>query len=1112
MKRGQWLVSGILLLLVACSSPSTVTPPGNPAPTTAIGSFGAVPVPVPSNVGVQFSWSVAGHQLICKLDVEGDGRPDYTVVNCNSGSRIVHVYGVQGSYTARLEVTGSDGISQQQTTVVAVTAPNEAPTIPLLSAAQGASNGLSVVFAWTVSDANADITRCQLDADSDGTLEYQGLCSGLATASVGQASTATYQQEYRYSKPGQYRASLVASDPYASTEVTIRVRAPYNRAPQIDRLTARAASATDGTVVFGVSDPDDDDLKCVLEVESIGRFTYNRCKTLSRTYRFAQTGTYRVGLEVTDGLTTTRSTTLLSFDSSPLPIPPALPVRINGFAGQDFSCYLDPQGQPLCWGQGDDGEMGNGQTNASNLAPTPLTLPSGTTFQTLALGNGGSHAVCAVGSDWKTYCWGRNVNGLLGVGDNNDRSQPTAVQPGAIPAGVVLVQLSVSGTHACGLASNNQVFCWGSNSHGQLGNATTNNSNLPVEVAMGELPGGVSYTRIAVGEAFSCALASDGWAYCWGDNSSGLVGVGSVTGDETTPRKVAMGDAPGGISLGQITLGINHACVLGSNRMIYCWGIGGEGQIGDGNTSNRDQPTEVVAGDADGNQDFTVVHAGGKHTCALDDQNLVYCWGSGGDYELGLVNTDNHASPQEVNMAVARDLTFSGFFVGNAHSCVWGRDGSEIESIYCWGRNEYGQVGNPDYPGYFDAYGAVAATKNLAHWTNSPVLVALPSLPVSGYVPFRTLSSGADHVCALTPVGKAYCWGLGSLGALGHGGTWNSSIPTATSMPTGSGFSTFTQMSAGNNHTCGQGDNGVTYCWGFNAYSQLGNGTTTQQDLPSPVTLPSGDGFSHFIQLASGSNYACALGNNKIAYCWGGNGFGQLGTGDYTDHNTPTKVSMPTGVLFTQISAGFYTVCALGDDDITYCWGSGGSGQIGNGGSSGTGAPAAVTMPTGVVFTRISAGTDSVCALGNDTRLYCWGENDHGQLGMGVSDTTDRNVPTEVPMPVVSGLTRFLQVETRYFQTCALGNNNKLYCWGWNDTGQLGVGDTTDRKVPVEVPLPVEVGLSKFVQVSVTGNKATCALGDNLKAYCWGYNLFGKLGNSTSNDSSDPTAVIMPTP
>ncbi len=197
-----------------------------------------------------------------------------------------------------------------------------------------------------------------------------------------------------------------------------------------------------------------------------------------------------------------------------------------------------------------------------------------------------------------------------------------------------------------------------------------------------------------------------------------------------------------------------------------------------------------------------------------------------------------------------------------------------------------------------------------------------------------------------------------------------------------------------------------------------------------------------------GGYHACAL-DGGDAYCWGGGG-GRLGSGTTSDQAIPVAVTMPTDVSFNQLTASYYHTCALDDGGNAYCWGSGGKGQLGNGGFSNQTAPVAVTMPAGVSFNQLTVGYRHTCAVSSNGNAYCWGYSDDGQLGNGNS-INSQSAPIAVLMP--TGIT-FNQLAAGYSSACAVGSNDNVYCWGDGDNGQLGNGNFSEQATPVVVLAP----------------------------------------------------------
>ncbi|KAG2429156.1 hypothetical protein HYH02_014191 [Chlamydomonas schloesseri] len=404
-----------------------------------------------------------------------------------------------------------------------------------------------------------------------------------------------------------------------------------------------------------------------------------------------------------------------------------------------------------------------------------------------------------------------------------------------------------------------------------------------------------------------------------------------------------------------------------------------------------------------------------------------------------------------------------------------------------------------------------------------------------------TISAGFKHTCALLDNGSVKCWGYNYDGQLGLGdtsprgdgpGEMGDTLP-AVALGTGR---TATAISVGSWHTCALLDNGSVKCWGYNDYGYLGLGDTSRRgnelgemgDRLPAVALGTGRTAT---AISAGGWHTCALLDNGSVKCWGWNQFGQLGLGDTSPRgdgpgemgDTLPAVALGTGRTATAISAGVLHTCALLDNGSVKCWGCNDYGYLGLGDTSPRGdGPGemgdtlpAVALGTGRTATAIFAGVLHTCALLDNGSVKCWGCNDYGYLGLG--DTSYRgDGPGEMgdTLPAVAlgtGRTATaISAGSRY--TCALLDNGSVKCWGWNDDGQLGLGDTSRRgDGPGEMgdTLPaVELGTGRTATAISAGGWHTCALLDNGSVKCWGYNDAGQLGlGDTSNRGDGPSEM-----
>ena len=365
-------------------------------------------------------------------------------------------------------------------------------------------------------------------------------------------------------------------------------------------------------------------------------------------------------------------------------------------------------------------------------------------------------------------------------------------------------------------------------------------------------------------------------------------------------------------------------------------------------------------------------------------------------------------------------------------------------------------------------------------------------------IKYRSISAGTMHACDIASGGIVWCWGLnGAEGRLGSpvlGETSMSNVPMK--LP---GDLRFAQLSTYGRHTCGITLDGKAYCWGYNGWGSLGNGSNASQSA-TPVAV---SGNLAFRSISAGADHTCGVTTNDRAYCWGNNDWRQLGTGTVFS-GTPVLVS--NTLSFAKVTAGTGFTCGITTGGATYCWGANSIGQIGDGGKISYGnvfVAAPQQVVGGQTFQSVTLGNQFACAVTTLGQAYCWGGN-NSKLGNGPNGV-DSSTPVQV-----SGGQIFQTISAGYGHTCGVTSLFQIYCWGLNGSGQLGANVANGST-------PVRAGAIEAIEVAASGigtgsGSHSCAIAKNrLTVWCWGRNDTGQLGNgaTTAGATANPSPAIV---
>ncbi len=753
-------------------------------------------------------------------------------------------------------------------------------------------------------------------------------------------------------------------------------------------------------------------------------------------------------------------------------------------AGHYHTCALLDDASVKCWGMNLYGQLGQGDTAARGDGANemgdqlaPVALGSGRTAK--AIVSGPFHS-CAVLDDSSLKCWGLNAYGELGLGDTAARGDGPNEMGNALGAvslgtGRSAKSVVIGSYHTCAILDNGSLKCWGRNAYGQLGlddiqDRGDGANEMGDALAAVNLGAGIKVKAAALGENHTCALLDNGSLKCWGRNQAGQLGVG-----DTLARGDAAGEmaALGAVSLGagrvvtDIAAGSNHNCAVFQTGSIKCWGASGYGQLGLGNQLSKgdgagemgDSLPEVSLGSAVRVRGLSL---GYTHSCARLDDSSLKCWGSNESGQLGLGDTLSRGDAAAANFMgdslrrIDLGRAPKELVAGQAHVCAI----LDNDDMKCWGGAWGGQILAQTTSAKGDNPGEMGA--NL-----------LPIVLGSGQKS-KSVTAGWEHSCAVRADGKVKCWGANSYGQLGLGDTLSrGDSPGETGLSNGivdlGNGRTAIAVRAGGFHSCAILDNGQLKCWGKNTYGQLGIGSTAHRgDGPGEMgdSLPAIDlGTGRTArEVVPGWGHTCALLDDYSVKCWGGSGSGQLGLGSQSHRgDAPGEmgdalpvVNLGSGRTARGLTSGYGHTCAVLDTGFVKCWGANESGQLGLGDLNNRGDQAnemgdllpTVALGTSRKALSLSAWRTHTCALLDNGTVKCWGDNAYGQLGQG--DTTRRgDGPNEMgdalPAVVLAPGRAATAVVAGGFFTCAALDSGQIKCWGKNDYGQLGQGDTVVR-------------------------------------------------------------------
>lgn len=721
-----------------------------------------------------------------------------------------------------------------------------------------------------------------------------------------------------------------------------------------------------------------------------------------------------------------------AFDASTKNLSKMNNQEINNYSdissGYRHACALNASGELKCWGSNTYGQIGDDSYTFAAIS-TPGSIP-GLETEIIADYEAGGFNTCIINSSGALKCWGDNNYKELGNPSYYFWASGTPVQVSGLESGVT--DVAIGHSFICALKEDGDAYCWGLD----YKRLFDNNELIFVETPQ-LVETNFSFNSIYANGSDVCAITTDGQVACWVSGStpsliSGLENVLTVSISEIEkcaliaateseePKVMCWGDVPtevtglNGTPL-ELAAGKEHTCAIVQNagvNSVMCWGRNREGQLGIGSTTDVNTPTTVP------NSNGAIkLSAGEFHTNMLTDTGLIRSWGANTEGQLGNGALFRRQLPIHIqNKYPSLNVPLKNIVSGEYHTCAL----TEMGSVWCWGGNNFGQVGN-----------------GTTQYTPDPVQILLNGV--------SDIFAGSYHTCALLNTSEVMCWGLNHSGTLGTNDPNVYSISPrlvvdSSSVP----LTNVADVGCGNGYSCALLLDGSIECWGFNNFGQLG--VAGIEYSTCPVQVQSFPGAA--ISLAVGQEHTCAVTDSKEAYCWGVNYNGNLGIGesDFDSHSSPEKVINLTNNI-VDINTGFSRTCVLTELGGVSCWG----------GSDMDHTPVPVEgLDSGVEAISTNGSlefwSNHTCALMEGTgAVKCWGHNNYSQLGDGSYDYFGGGL---TPVDVLGLSGNVVSIQTGAASTCAFFESGAAACWGFDyqiETLPVDLVEVNDQDLPPSI-------------------------------------------------------------
>jgi len=618
--------------------------------------------------------------------------------------------------------------------------------------------------------------------------------------------------------------------------------------------------------------------------------------------------------------------------------------------------------------------------------------------------------------------------------------------------------------HTLAIAAPGKLFASGDNTYGQLGfgDHTDSESLMPVG-ALYQL----EVSQVSAGETHTLAVTSVGEVYAWGSNAHGQLGVDDPRTEFASPQQVKIELYSEEKVIG-VCAGYQHSVAWTDQGSVWSWGDNTYGQLGLGDKKLRRAPAKVSFGKKMRAQDLC---CGAYHTVLVAEGGAVYVWGRNKAGQLGLESSGvrDVVSPTAVAPFATEPDTVVAVSCGASHTMATTAQGV----LWAFGDNSAGQLG-----------------------TGGKLLSKQPPQPVEcpGSGTWRAVVAGRVHTLGLSQEGVLYSWGQGSSGQLGLADSVQHPEPVEVKELKGAKISS---IGAGASTSFAVTSVGELWAWGKNNVGQAGvRATKTPKAVPEVVVR--NEEVTRVKQVAAGGyaymyeGHSAVLTQSGELVMWGWNSFGQLGLGEVSaGRPIPQRNVWLQKQRVRQVEAGQFATAAVTEGGEVYTWGLNEAGQLGKGDFSSSAVEVPQRIHVDAHIVAVAVGYAHMLALSDEGRVFAWGRNFYGQLGVG--DHKDKPSPQ-----LVSYLQEEQVVEVRagQYHSLAITVRGDVFAWGYNREYELGVGDNMDRVLPQAIPA---LQGKEVVTAAACGYHSMAVTADG-SLYTWGLNTYGQLGQTGRRD------------